>query len=295
MKFGIIGNTAKTSTRDVLKNLLAFLRKKRLTFVLHSDLGNWLRTSGTGIAVDEKSIVPEATLPEECDMLIALGGDGTMLSAARMIGKHEIPILGVNLGKLGFLAEVSVDELHQCLNDILEGKYILEERMVLEARCSQDDKKYFALNEVVIDRGASPRMIDLETSVNGDFLVTYAADGIILTTPTGSTAYSLASNGPIVAPQSRVMVINPIAPHTLTARSVVVPDDSVIRVMVNSPSRSVHLTSDGQQEGFYETPIDFTIRKADYTVQLVKREGRKFFDVLRTKLMWGRDLRTENR
>ena len=293
MKFGIIANTAKPSTRDVLKNLLTFLRKKHIQFVLHGDLGNWLRTGGLGLSVDEKSIIPESDLPENCDMLIALGGDGTMLAAARIIGRHDIPILGVNLGKLGFLAEVSVADLHQCLSDILEGKYLIEERMVLEAISNQNEKQYFALNEIVIDRGASPRMIDLETSVNGEYLVTYTADGIILTTPTGSTAYSLASNGPIVAPQSKVVVINPIAPHTLTARPVVVPEDSVIRVTVNSPSRSVHVTADGQREGFYETPAEFTIRKADYTVQLVKREGRKFFEVLRTKLMWGKDLRVE--
>jgi len=293
MKFGIIGNTAKSSTKDVLKNLLTYLRKKRLAFVLHNELGSWLRETAPQIVFDDKSIVSESDLPNQCDMLIALGGDGTMLSAARIVGNHEIPILGVNLGKLGFLAEVSVDELQQCLNDVLEGKYLIEERMVLQATSNQDTKVYFALNEIVIDRGASPRMIDLETSVNGDYLVTYTADGIILTTPTGSTAYSLASNGPIVTPQSRVVIINPIAPHTLTARPVVVPEDSTIRVVAKSTTKTVHLTADGQREGFYETPVEIFIRKAEYSIQLVKRQQRTFFDVLRTKLMWGRDLRVE--
>ena len=224
-------------------------------------------------------------------MVISLGGDGTMLAAARIVGKHGTPILGVNLGKLGFLAEVSVDELQECLNDILKGNYFVEERMALEAKSSKDEKLYYALNEVVVDKGASSRVIDLETYVNNDYLVTYAADGIILNTPTGSTAYSLASGGPIVAPQAKVITINPIAPHTLTARPVIVPDDSVIRVVVSSSAKPVHITTDGQVEGFYDTPAEFTIRKAPYTVKLVKRKNRRFYDLLRTKLMWGRDVR----
>ncbi|TAK51489.1 MAG: hypothetical protein EPO24_15800, partial [Bacteroidetes bacterium] len=199
--------------------------------------------------------------------------------------------LGVNLGKLGFLAEVSTDEIQQCIDDIIQGNYKIEERMVLEAKCLSDNSLFYALNEIVIDKGALPRVIELETSVNGDYMVTYSADGIILNTPTGSTAYSLASGGPIVSPQCNVITINPIAPHTLSARPVIVPDTSQIKVTVNADGKDAHITADGQLEKFFTTPAEFIIRMADYTIKLVKRKKRTYFDLLRTKLQWGRDIR----
>lgn len=293
MKFGIIGNTAKLVTKSVATNLITFLRGKNLPYVVHDDLGKWLGADSKPPNVEQSIFFSDSKLAQQCDMLIALGGDGTMLAAARIVGKNGTPILGVNLGKLGFLAEVSVDELQECITDILKGNYFVEERMALEATSSKDEKSYYALNEVVVDKGASSRVVDLETYVDNDYLVTYAADGIILNTPTGSTAYSLASGGPIVAPQARVITINPIAPHTLTARPVIVPDDCVIRVVVNSAAKPVHITTDGQVEGFYDAPAEFSIRKAPYTVKLVKRKNRRFYDLLRTKLMWGRDVRVE--
>ena len=167
--------------------------------------------------------------------------------------------------------------------------------MALFARTSIDDKKYFALNEIVVDRGASPRLIVLETAVDGEYLVTYTADGIIITTPTGSTAYSLASGGPIVVPQSRVLMINPISPHTLTARPVIIPDERSITVTIHEGAKRVHITADGQVEGFYDSPVTFTIKRASHTVKLVKRKKRSYFDLLRTKLLWGRDLRRDSK
>jgi NAD+ kinase len=283
MKFGIIGNTSKPAARVVAGNLFTYLKKESLPFIVHDELAQWLGSS--------EASCPESELPKQCDVLIALGGDGTMLTAARIVGQHGTPILGVNLGKLGFLAEVSVDELHESIDDIVKGKYVVEERMALEATSSKDKRHYMALNEVVVDKGASSRAMDLETYVNNDYLVTYAADGIIITTPTGSTAYSLAAGGPIVAPQADVIIVNPIAPHTLTARPIVIPADSVIRVIVNASSKQVHLTTDGQAEGFYDSPVEFTVHKAPYTIRLVKRGRRKFYDLLRTKLMWGKDVR----
>jgi NAD+ kinase len=214
-----------------------------------------------------------------------------MLAAARMVGALGTPLLGINLGKLGFLAEVSIDEIEPVLDEIARGDYLVEDRMVLTVRRDHDAETICALNEVVVDKGQSARVIELETFVNGEYLVTYSADGLIVTTPTGSTAYSLASGGPIVAPASKVVAINPVAPHTLTARPVVVPDDSVIRLVVAAEGRPVHLTADGQIERTVDTPAEFEIRKAGYTVKLVKRKQRTYFDLLRTKLLWGRDLR----
>ncbi|HZY10722.1 MAG TPA: NAD(+)/NADH kinase [Bacteroidota bacterium] len=291
MKFGVIGNTAKPGIIEITKNLYSYLRSKGQTVIFHEQLGRWLKSIGGLPTNDESIICAESEFSEKAEMIIALGGDGTILSAARIINERGVPILGVNLGKLGFLAEFSVNEIEQCIDDVLTGRYYVEERMVLRSQSNIDEKTYYALNEIVVDKGASARVIDLETYVNDDYLVTYSADGIILTTPTGSTAYSLASGGPIVIPQSAVITINPIAPHTLTARPVIVPDDSIIKVVVKIKSKDVHISADGQVEGFYKTPAEFTIKKAPYTIKLVKRKQRTYYDLLRAKLMWGRDVR----
>jgi NAD+ kinase len=291
MTFGILGNIDKPVLKEVTEHLLRYLKETGISYVIHEDIGRLLDGEGTGAGVEPEFLVSEQKLLQKSDMLIALGGDGTMLATARLVGARGVPVLGVNLGKLGFLAEVSVSDMHDCIAEIARGQYLVEERTVLQARNEQESRPFFALNEVVVDRGSSPRVIELETHVNGEYLVTYAADGIITTTPTGSTAYSLASGGPIVVPQSNVLTINPISPHTLTARAVIVPDDSVITVAVRSSSKPVHMTADGQIEGFFETPTTFVIQKAPYTVKLVKRMKRSYFDLLRTKLMWGRDLR----
>lgn len=291
MTFGLVGNTTKPELRNVSRTLIAFLREKKCSFVVHEELAGWLTSEGGSLKLQESEIVSETDLPRRSDVIVALGGDGTMLAAARLVGKHGIPILGINLGKLGFLAEVSVDEIHECLGDVLAGRYVVEDRMVLEARRVNDGEVFFCLNDIVIDKGMSARVIDLETYVNDDYLVTYKADGLILTTPTGSTAYSLASGGPIVTPKSAVITINPISPHTLTARPVIVPDDSLLKIVVSTAAKRVHLTVDGQIEKLYDAPAEFLVRRASHTVKLIKRTTRTYFDVLRTKLLWGKDLR----
>ncbi|MBI4809913.1 MAG: NAD(+)/NADH kinase, partial [Ignavibacteriales bacterium] len=186
------------------------------------------------------------------------------------------------------------DELQECISDIIGGRYFIEERIILKTTSVNDKQVYLTLNDIVIDKGSSPRIIDLETSVNNDYLVTYTADGLIIATPTGSTAYSLSSGGPIVVPKSHVIVVNPISPHTLSARPVIVPDDSIIKIKVGVSVKPVHMIADGQIEKFYDAPIEFTIQKAPYMVKLVKRKKRNYFNLLRTKLMWGKDLRREN-
>lgn len=294
MTIGILGNTSKPALKDVASELLSYLCERNVPHVLRSDLWQWLKDQDVDAALAQATLSSDSDLASKCDLLIALGGDGTMLEAAHTVGLREIPILGVNLGKLGFLAEISVDEMRSCLDDLLANRLIVESRLVLEAMAS-DGKTYHALNEIVVHKGASSRVIECETYVNNDYLVTYAADGIIVNTPTGSTAYSLASGGPIVTPHSNVFTINPIAPHTLTARPVIVPHTSGIRIVVRSATKEVHITADGQSEGFYSAPTEFIIRNAPFVVKLMKRRGRTYYDLLRTKLMWGRDLRTEKK
>ncbi len=290
MTYGIIANTSKKESLPVLAKLVAALRAKGAEYCIHEDIGNAAARTPEGVPGVGPG-VPIAELLEGSSMVIVLVGDGTMLSAARAIGPCQLPVLGINLGKLGFLAEVSVADIEGCLADIEAGRYEVEERLALEAYVGGDSRPLTALNEIAIDRGASARVIDFETFVNGEYLVTYAADGIIVTTPTGSTGYSLATGGPIVTPRSDVLTIIAISPHTLTARPVIIPSDSVVRVNVSQGPPAVHITADGQVEKFCPTPVECTIRRAPFTVRLVRWRKGSYFDLLRTKLMWGRDLR----
>lgn len=291
MRIAVIGNTTKAGLRDVFRILLDYFTRHSLTYRVHEDLGRWYNTGAPERRIDPLLFVPETALASSADIIVALGGDGTMLAAARQYGPSGTPLLGVNLGKLGFLAEISIEEIESCFDQLVSGRTLIVDRTVLEATCEQDGRRFYGLNEIVIDRGASPRLINLATYVDDDYLVTYAGDGIILATPTGTTAYSLSNGGPIAVPSGKVIVINPIAPHTLTARSVVVDDASVIKVSVESVLESVHINADGQVEGFYKTPAEFIIRKAPYTIKLVKLADRTYYDILRAKLFWGSDIR----
>ena len=293
MKFGIVGNTNKPVITEVTATLVRHLRLKGFPFVVQQELAEMYNRHDGAVPLAAAQVGTREEIPLQCDLMIALGGDGTMLTAARVAGPRGVPILGVNLGKMGFLAELSVEEMAASLEEIAGGAYLLEERTVLQTRNSKDGTCSSSLNEVVVDRGISPRVIQLETHVDDQYLVTYAADGIIVSTPTGSTGYSLASGGPIVEPSSRVLIVTPVSPHPLTARAIIVPDGSLIRISVKSASTPVHLTADGQTEGFYDTPAVFTIQRAPYTVKLVKRLNRSYFNLLRAKLSWGRDLRID--
>jgi NAD+ kinase len=289
MNFGIMGNIKKPTLLQVADGLLNYMKKRKIDFILSDNLSNIIKKNSKTKAKSYPSCAL-SDLPSNCDVLIVLGGDGTMLVAARTVGVRKTPILGVNLGKLGFLAEVSVGEMQKSIDAIIREDYVVEERMVLEAYTEKNKKRFYGLNDIVIDRGAYKRVIELETYVNDQYLVTYSADGLIVTTPTGSTAYSLAAGGPIVLPQTNVIMINPIAAHTLTSRPIIIPDDSIVRVIVKTDA-PIHFTADGQIEAFYKTPAEFFIHKADYSIRLIKNNKLPYFDLLRTKLLWGKDLR----
>ncbi|MFN3135734.1 MAG: NAD(+)/NADH kinase, partial [Candidatus Kryptonium sp.] len=204
MKFGIIGNLAKESLYDIVFKLTNQLECEKIQFLVQKEIADEIEKRFS------KKIESQATLSElleNSDVIVSFGGDGTILSTARLVGEREIPILGVNFGKLGFLAEVSPEEIFDFIKKVCKGNYRIEERMVLEAGVKGENKKYFALNDIVIDRAGSPRVINIETYINDEYLITYTGDGLIISTPTGSTAYSLASGGPIVSPSSRVMTL----------------------------------------------------------------------------------------
>lgn len=289
MKFAIVGNADKGGLRGLLTTLLATLERSGMEYAVDDALAPMLE--GHEAIRDGRVRNREACI-DGAGMLIALGGDGTILAAARSVGARGTPILGVNLGKLGFLAELAPEELDSAVEEIIAQKYVVEERLVLEARCaSVPGKVIHALNDIVVDKSRSSRVIDIETHIDGAFAVTYRGDGLIISTPTGSTAYALSSGGPIVMPGSNVFGITPISPHSLSGRPLIVPSSSVVRVIAHADNDEILLACDGQEEAVLRPPAEISVRKAGYTVRLVKRLDRSYFDMLRAKLHWGRDAR----
>jgi NAD+ kinase len=273
-------------------------RKEDLCSVL-PPLVEWLRARSLKVLLDESaaescSSLDKASAREklvsESDLLVVLGGDGTLLAAARLLGDREIPILAVNLGSLGFLTSVTLDELYPLLEATLAGKHSISERMVLKAQLMRRGalvEGARALNDAVVNQAALARLMDFDVHVDGSHVGRYRADGIIVATPTGSTAYSLAAGGPIVFPDMQAFVITPICPHMLTNRPLVIPDTSRIEIVPEQHGEPVHLTLDGQV-GFQLQPRDrVAIQRAKTRVQLVRAAGKSYFGVLRSKLGWG--------
>lgn len=232
----------------------------------------------------------EEEIPAEVDLIIVLGGDGTLISVARKVGELNVPILGINLGRLGFLTEVTRDELPEMLERIIREEYEVSDRMMLDAIIHRDGKevgKYTVLNDVVINKGALARIIDMETYVDGSHLSTYKADGLIISTPTGSTGYNLAAGGPIVFPEINSLVISPICPHMLTNRPIMVWSRSVIEIKINFEDDVVFFTADGQV-GRKLLPGDVVeVRRSESRTRLVISPSKDYFEILRTKLSWG--------
>lgn len=230
----------------------------------------------------------------DADMVISIGGDGTFLKAASRVGKKNIPILGINTGRLGFLADVSPEEMNATFDEIHNGQYRIEDRSILQMESNLDEIQGspFALNEIAILKRDSSSMISIHTTINGAYLTTYQADGLVISTPTGSTAYSLSVGGPIIVPHSNTIAITPVAPHSLNVRPIVIRDDWKITLDVESRSHNFLIAIDGRSESCSEGSR-LTIRKADYNIKVVKRYNHVFFDTLRTKMMWGIDNRSK--
>ena len=229
---------------------------------------------------------------EGVDYVISMGGDGTFLEAANKVGDREIPILGVNMGRLGFLADVLPSEIETTLDHVLRGDHIIEDHTVIKLETNGETVECnpFALNDIAVLKRDSASMISIRAYVNGDFLVNYQADGLIIATPTGSTAYSLSNGGPIIVPQSGSLCITPVAPHSLNIRPIVINDTGVIELEVESRSHNFLVAVDGRSLKMAEG-TRLTIRKAPYTVKIIKLKNRRYFSTLHEKLMWGADNR----
>ena len=287
MKFGIVGNINKPKVKSVIRDFVEYLDKVGADYIFDQELREFLNLS------DDSRIIPLAKFGNRCDIVVAFGGDGTILSTAAVVGAYGVPIIGVNMGGLGFLAEVVVEELQETVHNLLEGHYRILERMVFAVRLRQKDGKirqYNALNDVVVDKGVGARLILVDVHVDDTYLNTYRSDGIIVSTPTGSTAYSLSAGGPLLVPTMQAIIVAPICPHSLTVRPIVLSGDNVLRISVIPGQNPVQINIDGQNRGSLEPGDLLEIGKADYTLKWVSTGKRDFFEILRTKLNWGVDL-----
>lgn len=279
----MIINTSKDPTLTYSCKIMDWLKSKNCKVYIDS----YVRECYAFNAID----IEDDSELDDIDFAIVLGGDGTIIHSARRLAMHEIPILGINLGNLGFLAEIEEHEWQENLEKVLEGKYEIETRMMLEAQIFNKDnliEEGFCLNDVVISRMALSRMVGFSIYVNDEFVNYYSADGIIIATPTGSTAYNLSANGPILAPHNEMIVMTPICPHSLTARSIVLSSNDKVKINFEHNRRSwdndLMVTIDGQEGKEVNNDAEIIIQKADLKTRLIKIEGHNFYHILRRKL-----------
>jgi NAD+ kinase len=287
---GIVAKARLERAAGLLAEIAAWLERRNITPVFEVETAALARTAG---ADGRLQTVTADDLPRHVDVIVVLGGDGTLLGTAGRIAKAkaDIPILGVNFGSLGFLTEIQLPELYESLESVLDGDADVEERMMLRARTLRDGEVFadrLVVNDVVITRAALSRIIDLSVSIGEQLVMQVRADGLIVATPTGSSAYNLAAGGPIVHPSVDAVLLTPIAPHMLTNRPVVLPGSSAVRVqpMMNG-AEEVYVTFDGQSGHPLQADDEIEITKAELTLRLVRASQRTYFDVLRQKLKWG--------
>ena len=286
-KFALFGNTYQAKKSAHVLRLLSILEKHQAEIYIHKEFYQFLTK-------EQKMDIHAAGVFEgnefDVDMVLSMGGDGTFLKAASYVGNKNIPILGINTGRLGFLADVSPEEMEETFKDIYKGNYKLEDRSILQAFSEGQPLKGYpcGLNEIAILKRDSSSMITIHTSINGAYLTTYQADGLVIATPTGSTAYSLSIGGPVIVPHSTTIAITLVAPHSLNVRPIVINDDWEITLDVESRSHNFLVAIDGRSETCREG-TRLTIRKADYKIKVVKRPNHVFFHTLRNKMMWGAD------
>jgi len=286
-----IGIVLKPHQHDALKtlcDLTLWLSERAIEVVGSPDIERERVEHQTGCAVKE---VPTEKLAASVDLILVLGGDGTMIATARMIEDLEVPVLGINYGGLGYLTEFRIEELYSALESILAGNYRLDKRVMLRTLHQRGDEivnRNRVLNDVVINKSALARIIEIDTYLNDQFVNSFRADGLIVSTPTGSTAYNLSAGGPVIFPSMNAIVITPICPFTLSNRPIVVPDDAVIELRLKTDQEDVALTLDGQVGFPLKIGDRVVIQKSRTTFNLIQPSNRNYFDVLRDKLRWGR-------
>ena len=289
LKFALFGNIYQAKKSAAIQNVLSCLTDFGAELLVDREYYDFLRE---GQLLDLPAADVFTGNDFTADFAISMGGDGTFLKTAYRVGAKQIPILGVNVGRLGFLADVAPAEIEDCLHALHDDDYAVENRSVIQVRGEDETfgESACALNDVAILKRDSASMISIRTNINGEYLTTYQADGLIVSTPTGSTAYSLSNGGPIIVPGTGVLVMTAVAPHSLNIRPMVIPDSAEITLDVESRSHSFLVAVDGRSEKCREGSR-ITLRRAPYNVKVVKRSGKQYFSTLREKMMWGADLR----
>ncbi len=289
LRFAIFGNIFQTKKSASIQKMLACLSMREAEIYVEAQFYRFL------INEQKISVPADGTFEDACfeaDFVVSMGGDGTFLRAASMVRDKQIPIIGVNMGRLGFLADISAEEIEHCVDSLYTGDYSVEQRAVITVETDGEPFCEYncALNDVAVLKRDNASMITIRTKINDDFLTTYQADGVIISTPTGSTAYSLSNGGPIIVPGTNVMLITAVAPHSLNVRPIVIPDNATVALTVESRSHNFLVAFDGRSENCKEGTT-LLLRRAPYSVKVVKRAGQKYFHTLREKMMWGADVR----
>ena len=283
--FGIWANTDKKAFWDTFPDIIDWANKRKLQLFITTRIQSQLDKPDF-----DYKLINSADDFNKLDFVLSLGGDGTILSLARAVAEREIPILGIHLGELGFLAEVVLNDMFSRLDDVSNGDFLIQKRMAIKCSVLNENgsKTFHALNDVVVDRGKSHRLLNCELFANGNFVADYKADGLIASTPTGSTAYSLSSGGPIVIPTFSSMVVTPISPHTLTLRPIVFSDDQILTISFpNNGHEDMALAIDGQVYEYLNPSAKVEIQKAPFEVNMINFSDSNYFSTLRSKLGWG--------
>src|SRR3972149_5812280 len=290
MLIGIIANITKENVFEVVSSFTAKLRKEKINYLLTKSI---FEVKGKlKVKPDKDFISEDDEIYKKSDIIISIGGDGTMLATAYKAHIYDKPVLGLNLGKLGFLVETDVAQMDSVIDILKKKKYIIEERMVLSGICiGHQTGELIAVNDLVIEKGGWPKMIELTAWVDDEYVTTFSADGLIVATPTGSTGYSLSTGGPIVAPTAKAITLSPISPHSLTVRPIVLSSEQVIKLRADSPHKEVQVSCDGQRVFFFPPPLEIVIKKSDRSLKLIKTSLTTYFETLRNKLFWGLDVR----
>ena len=291
-RIAIYGRVFNSSVNPFVEDLFDYLRTKQAEIYIHKEFYDFLKTIGS-CPMDLRIFHSHEDFPKDVDFMLSLGGDGTMLSAVSIVRDSNIPIAGINFGRLGFLANIQKSEIQQALEQIFAGKYHIQKRALLTVEAEGRTLfggENFALNDITVFRFDSSSMITINANLNGELLNSYWSDGLIIATPTGSTAYSLSCGGPIIMPGSGNFVITPISPHNLNVRPLVVSSDMHLELMIESRTEKFILSCDSRSEAL-PTSTKLLVKKAPFTIDLIRLEGDGYFQTLREKLLWGMDVR----
>ncbi|MCH7722387.1 MAG: NAD(+)/NADH kinase [Bacteroidetes bacterium] len=293
MLIGIIANITKENVISVVSSFIKELKRNNLEYLLTKSLVE--EKDKIKIETDKDFLCDDKEIYEKCDLIISIGGDGTMLTTAYQAQFYEKPVLGLNIGKLGFLAEVDISQIDKIIKDIKNENYQVQERMVITGESvNYSVEKLYAINDIVIDKGGWPKMIEITVLVDGEHVATFSADGVIVATPIGSTGYALSTGGPVVSPSAGAITICPISPHSLTMRPLVLSSSQEIIIKADSLHSEIRISCDGQRVYHIPPPIEIKIVKSEKPLKLIHTSVTTYFQTLRNKLLWGIDVRSNN-